>query len=107
MRPRAVATSASSISAMTTPGSMPPSAMTATPRITTTSEWPNVSRLTFSWAPPCAAAQAQQHVFSIARALSSACQCASPVWRVNAAGIARNDEPASASALNSAGKRRS
>ena len=36
--------------------------------------------------------------FSIARARISTCQCASPVCRVKAEGIARNDAPASASA---------
>ena len=47
--------------------------------------------------PPCAAANTKQP-FSMARARKSTCQCASPVCRVNADGIARNDAPASASA---------
>ncbi len=35
---------------------------------------------------------------SMARARIKTSQCASPVWRVNADGIARNDAPFSASA---------
>src|SRR5262252_3680052 len=54
MRARATAISASAISAMTTAGSVLPSARTR-PHGSITSEWPNVSR-PFSWRPPCAAA---------------------------------------------------
>src|SRR5262249_22241231 len=54
MRVRAVTMSAGAISAMTTPGSSPPSATTR-PQGSTTSECPNVSR-PFSCLPPCAAA---------------------------------------------------
>jgi hypothetical protein len=66
------------------------------PHGSTTSECPNVAR-PFSWSPPCAAANTNEP-FSIARARISTCQCASPVCRVNAEGIARNVAPASASA---------
>ncbi|GAA3263032.1 hypothetical protein GCM10020258_27940 [Sphingomonas yabuuchiae] len=49
----------------------------------------------------------QMHPASIARARSSTCQCAAPVGRVKAAGTDRIVAPASVSAANSAGKRRS
>src|SRR5581483_415049 len=64
-RARAAATAAGSISAMITPGSVPPSAMTL-PHGSTTSEWPKVERPFSCW-PPCAAAITYQ-VFSMARA---------------------------------------
>ena len=54
-----------SISAMTIPGSVPPSAMIR-PQGSTISEWPYVSR-PFSCLPPCAAAKTKQP-FSMARA---------------------------------------
>src|SRR6185437_2397599 len=95
MRARALATSAGSISAMTIPGSIPPSAMMR-PQGSTISEWPNVS-LPFSCVPPCAAAKTKQP-FSIARLRMRTCQCASPVCLVNADGIASMVAPASARA---------
>src|SRR5262245_49652144 len=101
---RAVSTLAGSISAMNTPGSTPPSAMT-TPQGSTISECPKVSRL-FSCMPARAAANTKQPV-SIARERSSTCQCASPVLRVKAEGTVRKEAPLSASARYSAGKRRS
>ena len=103
---RAAATSAGSISAMTTPGSVPPSARMR-PQGSTTSEWPKVSR-PFSCLPPCAAANTKQP-FSIARARISTCQCASPVCRVKADGIARKARrlrPARDRARESAGRSR-
>src|SRR3954469_16598332 len=94
-RERAADTSAGSMSANTTPGSVPPSAMTR-PHGSTTSECPKVSR-PCSCRPPCAAANTKEP-FSIARARISTCQCASPVCLVKAEGIARKLAPASASA---------
>src|SRR6266851_3137222 len=95
MRARASAIAARSTSASTTAGSTPPSASTR-PHGSIASEWPNVSR-PFSWVPPWAAANTKQP-FSMARARSSTCQCASPVCLVNAEGMLRNEAPASASA---------
>ena len=51
---------------------------------------------------PCTASPA-----SIARARNSTCQCAFPLGTVNAAGIAITSAPASVSAANNAGNRRS
>src|SRR5262249_34241518 len=73
MRARALAISAGSISAMTTPGSVPPSAMMR-PQGSTINEWPYVS-LPFSCFPAWAAAKTKQP-FSIARERISACQWA-------------------------------
>ena len=56
------------------------------PQGSTISEWPKVSR-PFSCLPPCAAANTKQP-FSIARARTSTCQCASPVGWVKAEGMA-------------------
>src|ERR1043165_2794622 len=95
MRLRAVETSAGSMSAKTTPGSVPPSARIR-PHGSTTTEWPKGAR-PFSCSPPCAAANTNEPV-SIARARISTCQCASPVCLVKAEGMARNVAPASASA---------
>ena len=93
----AAAISAGSISAITTPGSVAPSATMRPQGIHARSEWPKVSR-PVSRLPPGAAANTKQP-FSMARARISTCQCASPVCRVNADGIARKEAPASASAL--------
>src|SRR6185312_10892612 len=95
MRERALAPSVGSISAIITPGSVPPSATTF-PHGSTTMLWPNVSR-PFSCRPPCAAASTSLPV-SIARARIKTFQCASPVIFVKAAGIARKSAPPSASA---------
>src|SRR5262249_48404849 len=92
---RAAVTSAGSITARITPGSVSPSARMR-PQGSTMREWPKVSR-PFSCLPPCAAASTKAP-FSIARARLSTCQCASPVCLVNAEGMARNEHPASASA---------
>src|SRR5206468_4545293 len=88
---RAVTTFDGSIFARNTPGSTPPSASTS-PQGSTISEWPYVSRL-FSCRPAWAAAKMKQPV-SMARARSSVCQCASPVFFVNADGTVRNEAPA-------------
>ena len=87
---RALSTLAGSILAMKMPGSTPPSARTV-PQGSTINEWPYVSRL-FSCMPPCAAANTKQPV-SMARARSSVCQCASPVFRVKAEGTVSNEAP--------------
>src|ERR1700722_9432477 len=92
---RAVSTLAGSILAMKTPGSTPPSASTS-PQGSMISEWPKVSRL-FSCRPAWAAANTKQP-FSMARARSSVCQCASPVFRVKAEGTVRKEAPLSANA---------
>src|SRR5882757_1979934 len=92
---RAVSTLAGSISARNTPGSTPPSARIS-PQGAMISECPYVSRL-FSCRPHWAAANTKQPV-SMARARSSVCQCASPVFLVKADGTVRNDAPLSASA---------
>src|SRR5580704_14392070 len=104
IRERAAATAAGSISAITTPGSMSPSARMR-PHGSMTIECPKVSRPT-SWRPPCAAASTKQP-FSMAPARLRLCQCASPVCLVKQDGMARNTLPASASARWSAGKRKS
>ena len=88
------------------PARSPPSAMTL-PQGSMTIEWPKVSR-PLSWVPPCAAASTKQP-FSTARARLSTCQWASPVWRVKAEGIARNErppQPARDRARESAGRSR-
>ncbi len=70
------------------------------------SAWPYDSRLALC-RPTCAAAMTK-HWFSIARARSSVCQWAAPVWAVNAAGTSNTSAPRpSASSRYSSGKRTS
>src|SRR5690606_6568066 len=102
---RAASTSAVSIVAVMTPGSSCPASARIRPHGSTMIEWPKVSRPS-SCLPPCAAATTKAP-FSMALALSNTCQCASPVWRVKAAGTESTSAPASASARKSCGKRRS
>src|SRR5262249_47818178 len=82
-RERAVATAASSTSALMTPGVAPSASTRISPHGDTIMLWPNVLR-PFSCVPACAAASTK-HWVSIARARSSVCQCAWPVGTVNAA----------------------
>src|SRR5262249_57261024 len=95
MRRRASSTSPGSTSATITDGSTPPSARIS-PQGETMRLWPYVSR-PLSCRPPWAAANTKQPL-SMARARTSTCQCASPVGRVKADGIARKSAPALAKA---------
>ncbi len=101
---RARATLAGSMSAITKPGSSPPSASTS-PQGSTISEWPKVRRSP-ECRPHCAGAMTKQPV-SIARARNSTCQWASPVTLVNAEGTDNITAPSCARARYRYGNRRS
>src|SRR5688572_11860838 len=102
---RASSERAGSIAATITSGPSPPASASTSPHGATMMEWPNVSRPS-AWRPACAA-EMTKAPFSMARARCRTCQCASPVWRVKAAGAVSAAAPACACARKSCGKRMS